>query len=70
MSKSILYMSMSPDGYVAGPNDTPQNPGGDDFMRLHRWLKDFTRPAGPVGELFDEMNPFASIGYLFKNTPD
>ena len=37
MSKSVLYMSMSLDGYIAGPNDEPGNPGGDDFMRLHDW---------------------------------
>jgi hypothetical protein len=28
-------MSMSLDGYIAGPNDEPRNPGGDGFMRLH-----------------------------------
>lgn len=37
MSKSVLYMSMSLDGYIAGPNDGPGNPGGDNFMRLHDW---------------------------------
>ena len=37
MSQSVLYMSMSLDGYIAGPNDGPGNPGGDDFMRLHEW---------------------------------
>jgi hypothetical protein len=37
MSRSVLYMSMSLDGYIAGPNDEPGNPGGDDFMRLHDW---------------------------------
>jgi hypothetical protein len=35
MAISVLYMSMSLDGYIAGPNDTPNNPGGDGFMRLH-----------------------------------
>jgi dihydrofolate reductase len=40
VSASVLYMSMSLDGYIAGPNDHPGNPGGDDFMRLHR-------PPGP-----------------------
>ena len=34
---SVLYMSMSLDGYIAGPNDDPDNPGGDGFMRLHDW---------------------------------
>ena len=37
MSISVLYMSMSLDGYIAGPNDGPNNPGGDGFMRLHDW---------------------------------
>jgi dihydrofolate reductase len=37
MPNSVLYMSMSLDGYIAGPNDRPGNPGGDDFMRLHDW---------------------------------
>jgi dihydrofolate reductase len=30
-------MSMSVDGYIAGPGDDPGNPGGDGFMRLHEW---------------------------------
>jgi dihydrofolate reductase len=37
VSASVLYMSMSLDGYIAAPNDGPGNPGGDDFMRLHDW---------------------------------
>jgi len=30
----VLYLSMSLDGYIAGPNDEPGNPGGDGFGRL------------------------------------
>jgi len=37
VSASVLYMSMSVDGYIAGPGDDPGNPGGDGFMRLHEW---------------------------------
>jgi hypothetical protein len=37
VSASVLYMSMSLDGYIAGPNDEPANPGGDGFDRLHEW---------------------------------
>ena len=59
MSASVLYMSMSLDGYIAGPNDEPGNPGGDGFMRLHEWIVtpdgEFGRPSGPAGELWDEM---------------
>jgi|SRR6185503_4104243 len=61
MSASVLYMSMSLDGYIAGPNDEPRNPGGDGFDRLHEWFGDFSRPSGPVGELFDEMNAYGAI---------
>jgi hypothetical protein len=34
---SVLATPMSLDGYIAGPNDGPANPGGDRFMRLHEW---------------------------------
>ena len=61
MSASVLYMSMSLDGYIAGPNDEPGNPGGDGFDRLHEWFGDFTRPSGPTGELFDEMNAYGAV---------
>jgi dihydrofolate reductase len=51
-------MSMSLDGYIAGPNDEPSNPGGDGFMRLHEWFStpdgEIGRPAGPGGQLWDE----------------
>ncbi len=60
MSASLLYMAMSVDGYISGPNDGPGNPGGDDFGRLHDWFVtpegEFIRPPGPAGELVDEIN--------------
>ena len=65
MSASVLYMSMSLDGYIAGPNDEPDNPGGDGFDRLHEWIAtpdgEYGRPAGPAGELFDEWNATGAI---------
>ena len=64
MSASVLYMSMSLDGFIAGPHDAVDNPGGDGFMRLHEWFVapdgKFTRPPGPAGEVYDEM--MESIG--------
>ena len=56
MSVSVLYMSMSLDGYIAGPHDEPGNPGGDGFMRLHEWYGADFRPSGPAGQLVDEEN--------------
>jgi dihydrofolate reductase len=45
-------MSMSVDGYIAGPHDRPGNPGGDDFVRLHDWYG-FSADAGPTQETRD-----------------
>jgi dihydrofolate reductase len=63
VSASVLYMSMSLDGYIAGPNDEPDNPGGDGFMRLHEWLADGEsgRPPGPAGEMYDEMEATGAV---------
>ena len=65
MSASVLYMSMSLDGYIAGPNDRPGNPGGDGFMRLHEWMApgggELVRPSGPAGELMDEWNSAGAV---------
>jgi hypothetical protein len=50
---SVLYMSMSLDGCIAGPNDELDNPFGDDGQRLHDWFVapdgEFLRRAGPAG---------------------
>src|SRR4051794_36638928 len=65
MSASVLYMSMSLDGYIAGPNDEPVNPGGDGFDRLHEWITtpdgEYGRPAGPAGELVDQWNASGAV---------
>jgi dihydrofolate reductase len=57
VSVSVLYMSMSLDGYIAGPNDEPSNPGGDGFERLHEWGAIVGGADGvrQPRELFDEM---------------
>src|SRR5579872_5897696 len=54
-------MSMSLDGYIAGPNDQPDNPGGDGFARLHDWMEGSARPTGQAGELFDEMHECGAV---------
>jgi dihydrofolate reductase len=38
MSKTVLYMSMSLDGFIAGPNEGPGNGLGDGGHRLHEWF--------------------------------
>ena len=65
MSKSVLYMSMSLDGYIAGPNDEVSNPGGDGFIRLHEWGLtpdgESHRTTGPARQLNDEMNATGAV---------
>ena len=38
MSSTVLYMSMSLDGFVTGPNESPDNALGDGGDRLHEWV--------------------------------
>jgi dihydrofolate reductase len=65
VSASVLFMSMSLDGYIAGPDDEPGNPGGDGFDRLHEWIATpdgkYGRPSGLAGELFDEWNATGAV---------
>jgi dihydrofolate reductase len=64
MSSTVLYMSMSLDGFIAGPNEGPGNGLGDGGHRLHEWVLTGPapehsgvpgRPDGVNGEVFDEM---------------
>ena len=54
MSRLRLRISMSLDGYVAGPNQTLEQPLGEGGERLHEWafrLKSFRERHGmPGGE--------------------
>jgi len=65
VSVSVLDMSMSLDGYIAGPNDRPGNPGGDGFAPLHEWglAADKTgfRTEGPAGDLLNELNSSGAV---------
>lgn len=53
MSSIVLYMSMSLDGFVTGPNDGPGNELGDGGGGLFRWLDHRLEP-GPSGQVYDE----------------
>ena len=55
---------MSLDGYIAGPNDEPDNPGGDASTRCTSGLHAGTylvRPSEPAKELHDEMNAAGAV---------
>lgn len=63
MSRTVLYMSMSVDGFIAGPNVAPGNGLGDDGQRLHEWFLPDADPehragghlAGVNREVMDEV---------------
>ena len=55
MGKVVIDMSMSVDGYIAAPNDNPQQGLGEEGMRLHDWA--FDDPASfekVYGDLVEE----------------
>ena len=57
MSSTVLYMSMSLDGFVAGPNERPDNGLGDGGARLHEWagIGVDEQPDGGDRGLLDEI---------------
>lgn len=62
MSATVLDMSMSLDGSIAGPNEGPGNGLGDGGHRLHEWALTGAHtgemevvPTGVNREVFDEM---------------
>jgi dihydrofolate reductase len=64
VSATVLDMSMSLDGFIAGPNEQPDNGLGDGGERLHEWLPTGAdadhsgipgRPQGVNGQIFDEF---------------
>jgi len=64
VSATVLYMSMSLDGFIAGPNERLDNGLGDGGERLHEWampagtdvdLNAMRRLGGANGRIVDEF---------------
>jgi dihydrofolate reductase len=64
VSATVLYMSMSLDGFIAGPNERPGNGLGDGGHRLHEWamtgsgdvsLEATRRAGGANGTIVEEF---------------
>ena len=63
MGKAVLYMSMSVDGFIAGPRDGPGNELGDGGHRLHEWfLIDADAGRQLAGASRDVMDEAMSTG--------
>jgi dihydrofolate reductase len=71
VSATVLYMSMSLDGFIAGPNETDDNGLGDGGDRLHDWAFPDVDPdqrgphvgrlAGANGEVSAEMRSTGAV---------
>jgi dihydrofolate reductase len=69
VSATVLYMSISLDGFIAGPNEGPGNGLGDGGHRLHEWamtggdvdLQETSDRGGANGQIVDE---FMSTGAI------
>lgn len=78
MSKTVIEMSLSLDGFIAGPGDTPEQPfGSRGAKRLHDCLlvgpepyeeNALSRPEGRNREFVDGL--FHTTGALLAGRPD
>jgi dihydrofolate reductase len=63
VSATVLYMSMSFDGFIAGPNESVDNGLGDGGHRLHEWalpnadagVRELMDLGGANGQVVDEF---------------
>ena len=65
MSKVRAHISVSLDGYVAGPNETQEEPLGEGGEQLHEWmfeLKEWLAPQGVDGGLENASNAVMAEG--------
>src|SRR5207244_8964049 len=61
MSKLRCHISISLDGFVAGPNQSEENPLGEGGERLHDWVVPLAAWRQSHGEQGGEVNESARI---------
>lgn len=54
MPSTVLYMSMSLDGFITGPNEGPDNALGDGGGKLHEWI--FAGHPADIGEAGNNLH--------------
>jgi dihydrofolate reductase len=75
MSKAVLSMSMSVDGFITGPNAGPDNGLGDGGHRLHEWFMPADAgdhkggSSGMTGVNADVVDEFMSTGAVVVGRP-
>jgi dihydrofolate reductase len=68
MSQVIIDVSMSLDGYVAGPDDSPAQPLGENGERLHQWI--FDAPSPPDVRIHTELGARLGAAVIGRRTFD
>ena len=64
MSKVRVHITVSADGYVAGPNQSLENPLGEGGDKLHEWafaLRAFREPHGMEGGEVNASTPVLEL---------
>lgn len=61
MSKLRLTVTMSLDGYIAGPDQSPENPLGVGGLQLHKWLFPLREFRETHGERGGEVNASSAV---------
>jgi dihydrofolate reductase len=61
MSKVKAHISVSLDGYVAGPNQSEENPLGEGGERLHNWVVELKAWREPHGREGGEENASSAV---------
>ena len=71
MGKVIAGFSMSLDGFIAGPNDSPERPLGEGGERLFEWFfngdTEFTMPSGTMTLKLSRESAEAAVD-MFRGT--
>ena len=63
MTKVKSHMSMSVDGFVAGPNPSQENPLGTNGLKLHDWIFDNPKQENSTALALKQTTGAAIIGY-------
>jgi len=66
MSKVVLDVTASVDGFTSGPNVRPEEPMGDRGELLHAWMGE----EGPEAKLFDEIVAGVGATVIGRTTYD
>jgi dihydrofolate reductase len=61
MAKLRLEISMSLDGFIAGPNPTEKDPLGEGGMQLHEWAFELAAWRAPHGREGGEVNASTAV---------